>query len=105
MSEPAKDLELDELYAKSRGTGDYDDKILGWRYRFARAHARRAIAESQLRRLTARETAGLDVTFEAIHTVELELGDAAGSIAYCAEMLKAAQAAPRQQQTNGGKKP
>lgn len=105
MSEPAKDLELDELYAKSRSSGDYDDKILGWRYRFARAHARRAVAESQLRRLTAMETAGMDVKAEAVHTVELELGDAAGSIAFCAEMLKAAQAAPRQQQPNGAKRP
>jgi hypothetical protein len=105
MAEPAADLDLEELYARSRGTGDYDDKILGWRYRFARAHARRAVAESQLRRLTALETSGQDVTAAAVHTVELELGDAAGSIAFCAEMLKAAQAAPRPQQTNGGKKP
>ncbi|HET7036574.1 MAG TPA: hypothetical protein VFI42_12900 [Thermomicrobiaceae bacterium] len=92
MAEPG-DLNLDELYAKSR-TGEYDERVLAWRYRLSRGHVRKAIAESQLRRLCARETAGLEVNMADIHAVETELGDASGVIAFCQEMLRA-PAAPK----------
>lgn len=88
------DESLDVLYQNALHAG-HDKVVTAWRYRYAKARARQSIATSQLQRLVARETAGLDVDTSAIHEVEQELADAAGAAAFCEEMVRAPAVAPK----------
>ena len=103
MAEPTPgDLSLDAIYAGAKAAG-HPEAILAWRWRLARARVRHSVAESQLRRLTSLEVAGREIKLADVHAVEQELGDAAGCIDFCREMLKG-PISVQMSGNNGGRK-